>query len=153
MGFKKFSVRWFNSDNGQWLFEFFIRVFLVLIRIFLKLLLFFPFIAAGYFFTQLILQKTDHGILWMVMVYIFSVLFYRIFSIIKYSMFILRGKNNPIWFLIFLVSVFTTSVFPVWLVYDPIKNWVLKLAHSGADLITWIICGFLGWLLYRRHYR
>ncbi|MBS1598405.1 MAG: hypothetical protein JST75_09265 [Bacteroidetes bacterium] len=145
-------MRYGYTDEGQLIFNSFINAIAIIAKGFIKLLVISPFIYTAYIISQSILSMHDNALLWIAVVSIFSWILYVFFFELKKWMAILKSKKNYVWILFFVVCVGFACVIPAWIIYEPVKFFVLKMTGiKNATIISVIISLSFGYFIYRRN--
>ena len=143
---------WFNYNEGQQLFNFFIWAACQTIKAGFKLLIYSPFIICGWAVAKIILNKRDDILLWVVFIFLFGMAFYKGILFLRKLIYLLISRRNLFWIPVWIFCAGFTTIIPVWIVFDPLEKLITKLSSgSHVQLLAWMIALAYGYFIYSRY--
>ena len=143
---------WFSYGEGQQLFNFSIWAAWQVIKAGFKLLVYSPFIICGWAVANLILNKQDDVLLWVVFIFLFGFAFFKGILFLRKLIYLLISRRNLFWIPVWLFCTGFTTILPVWIVFGPTEKLVEKLSQGyHVQLLTWLISLAYGYFIYSRY--
>ena len=141
-----------NYDDGQILFNRILFAFTIVIKLALKIIVYSPLLFIGWLITKQMLDVSRNAILSIALILLFATLIYFIIYFFKGVLIALKHNRNLFWIPVFIFCVVLTCVFPVWIVFEPLKNFIGRYAEANQQLITWIFAAAFGLYVYSRYH-
>lgn len=141
-----------NYDDGQVLFNRILFAFAVAVKIVLKLIVYSPLLLTGWFIAKQILSPDANIIWWIALILIFATLTYFIIYFLKGVLIALKHNHNWLWLPLFLFCVAFTCALPVWILFDPLTNFISGYTQTNQQLLTWIFVLAFGLYVYSRYH-
>jgi carbon starvation protein CstA len=117
-----------------------------------KAFLYSPFIVTGYLLATTVLERSDHGALWLGVTLGFAWIQYHIVIGLKKTIQVWRSNHFGSWIPLFLFCTAYTCLLPVWLLLGPLEYLVAALTHGrGNTPLVYLIAACFGLLIYSRY--
>ena len=141
-----------NYDDGQILFNRVLFAFTIAIKIILKIIIYSPLLYIGWLIANQILTANTNKILWLALILIFATVIYFIIYFLKGVLIALKHNHNWLWLPLFLFCVAFTCALPVWILFDPLTNFISRYTQTNQQLLTWIFALAFGLYVYSKYH-
>jgi hypothetical protein len=140
-----------NYGAEQYLFDFCLYAIRLLIRVIFRAIVYSPLLITGYIIATRILNKTNHAIVWIIVIVLFATILYQLVYLIKGIIVALKSKNNYLWILLFIACIGFTCVFPAWLLTEAMQGIIFTLSKENSEIISVTIALVFGLYIYSRY--
>lgn len=141
-----------NYDHGQILFNRVLFAFTIAIKIILKIIVYSPLLCIGWLIANAILTVNTNKILWIALILIFATLSYFVIYFLKGVLIALKHNHNWLWLPLLIFCVAFTCMLPVWIVFDPLTNFIGRYSQTNQQLLTWIFAFAFGLYVYSKYH-
>ena len=141
-----------NYNDGQLLFDRVLFAFVIVVKTFLKIIVYSPLLFIGWLITKQILDTTTDKIFWLALILLFAVILYFIIYFLKGVLIALKYNRSWFWVPLFIFCVALTCIFPVWVVFEPLSNFIGRYAQSNQQVLTWIFALAFGLYVYSKYH-
>lgn len=135
----------------QLLFFFCFKAILMALKFCFKAIVYPPQLITSYFLCRLFLSKADTALLWLAAILLIACLIHFLILLLKQVIVSLKEKDNVLWIPLLVVCIIYTCIFPVWLVFNPVKHLMNYISVEKAMILTWLFCIAFGIYLYGRY--
>lgn len=139
-------------DDEQILFNRILSAFTIAIKVVLKLLVYSPLLFLSFIITKQILDVTTDKILWVALILLFAGVLYFIIYFFKGVLIALIHNRNLFWIPVFICLLSLTCILPVWIIFDPLKNFITSYTETNNEILTWIFAGAFGLYVYSKYH-
>jgi hypothetical protein len=143
---------WYYNNDGQDIFERCFTGIWFVLKLLFKILIYSPLVFASYMITIQLLEKNDHAVLWIGLVFIFSVFLYLLLYFLKGIIIGFKSAGNFLWLTLFIICTVFTCVLPVWICFETIKTITETLSKNAGEKLTWIFSVAIGLFIYSRYH-
>ncbi len=138
--------------NSQPLFNYILTATVSFVKLFIKGIIYFPFLFCGYVGAKFILHRNDNGLLWLTLTILFAGLIYLVFYFVILKMNDYKSTNNFLWVPLFIFCIVFTCALPVYIVFAALENIIRKLSSgSNTLLLAWIFSLAFGIFVFTRY--
>jgi len=121
------------------------------LKLLFKAIVYLPQLITSYLFCRLILGKADTAMLWLTAIVTVAYLIHFVIIILKQVIIALRNKGNLLWIPLLAACLVYTCIFPVWIIFNPVKELMNYVSAEKATILTWLLSISFGIYLYLRY--
>lgn len=142
-----------SISDGQILFNRILYSFLIVIKTLVRVIVYSPLLFLGYLITTQILTAQTNKVFWLALIIMFAVILYAVIYFFKGVLIAVKFNRKFTWMFLFLCLTVITCILPVWIVFNPLQNFVAAYINSNQQLITWLIAlAFVVYVYSRYHF-
>jgi len=141
-----------SYDDGQILFDRTVSAFAIVIRMLLKAIVYSPLLFISGLITKQITGNNTDIVIKLALIIILAIILYYCIYFLKGVLIALKYNQNLFWVSLFLCCVLVTCVLPVWIIFEPLQNFITSYVATNAQLITWIFAIAFGLYVYSRYH-
>ena len=139
-------------DDGQFMFDRTTSVFVLVIKLLLKAVVYSPLLLLGGIIAKQILNEKANILIWIALIFVFAAMLYFVIYFLKGVMIALKVNRNLLWIPVFICCVIFTCALPMYIVFDPIQSIITRYTETNHDLLTWIFASAFGLYVYSKYH-
>lgn len=141
-----------SYSDGQIIFNRILFSLVIVFKMILKIIVYSPLLILSYLITKQILNDHTDKILWLALMLTFTIMLYAVIYFFKGVLIALRFNHKLAWILLFTCLVTITCILPVWIIFNPLQNFINLYSTSNQQLFTWIFAVAFGLYVYSRYH-
>jgi hypothetical protein len=140
-----------SYSDGQIMFNRILFSFVVVFKTILKIIVYSPLLFLSYLITKQILSAQTEKIIWLALMLIFAFVLYAVIYFFKGVLVALKFNHKSIWILLFICLVTTTCILAVWIIFNPLQDFINNYTSSNQQLVTWLFALAFGLYVYSKY--
>lgn len=135
----------------QLLFYWTFKALFLALRLLWKALIYAPQLITSYFLCGWLLKPSDTALLWLSMILLLAFLIHLLIMALRQLIRALKERGNLLYIPLLIAWVSYTCIFPVYLVFDPVKYLMHLISAERAVPLTWLFSVAFGLYIYARY--